>query len=326
MSSGFRALYAALPVGAGEGFAARSVPGSDLHFIGRDREGRPAVLLGSTDSPHTVNPPVRLNALDVSFAAMCRIRLADGSEHERRFTLLRCISTDDVVHSYFLELCAVVVRLVGASPRAAANVLAVRRLVDIFQRLSRPASREVLGLYAELLLIKWSPDARTAIGAWRSAAESRFDFALEDLRVDVKASGTRTRVHHFSLDQCRPPPGTVGVIASILLEPGSGMSLAELIRAVEERLNGNAAMQMKLHDIVAETLGAATAEGMRVRYDERAARASLALFFLERIPRPDGTIPPSVSDVRFRVDLSGLAPDPRPTICAASAVATAILL
>lgn len=43
-------------------------------------------------------------------------------------------------------------------------------------------------------------------------------------------------------------------------------------------------------------------------FDWQLAKESLAFFDAEEVPKIDGGIPPTVSDVRFRSDLSSLIP------------------
>jgi hypothetical protein len=240
-------------------------------------------------------------------------------------SVVSCIANEAEIQRYFLQICEAILCLVGPDPSFTQVTGAVRRVIDLFQRLLRPAAREVIGLYGELLLIAWSANAHDAIRAWRSAAEARYDFALDDLRLDVKASTSRVRAHHFSLDQCRPAPGTLGVIYSLLIEPGAGVSLGELVTRIETRVADTPDLQMKLHETVAESLGAAIAEGLRTRFDDRAARASVALFLAGDIPSPNGPIPPGVTEVRFKADLTAVLPRSRVEIIAANSQSAQLL-
>lgn len=87
------------------------------------------------------------------------------------------------VQRYFLQIAETILRLVGADPSYTQVTGAVRRMIDLFQRLLRPPAKEILGLYGELLVIAWSVNAHDAIMAWRNVSEARFDFALDDLRM-----------------------------------------------------------------------------------------------------------------------------------------------
>lgn len=307
------------------GYAARCIPGSNVHFIGRDVDGMPVLLLGSRDASHSLNTPIRLKGIEVQFATSCRLALSDGRSTENRLSVVRCLAPEPELQRYFLQIAEAILNLVGLDPSYTQVTGAVRRMIDLFQRLLRPPAREVLGLYGELLVIGWSANAYDALRAWRSAAEARFDFAMEDFRMDVKTASGRMRVHRFSLDQCRAPPGTVGVVASLLVEPGAGATLGDLVTRIERRVSDEPILQMKLHDTVAESLGAGIGEGLRAQFDDRMARSSLALFSVQDIPAPTGDIPPAVSEVRFKADLSAIPPRDRSDIVMLSAGAAHLL-
>lgn len=240
----------AIAASPGDGYSARPVPGSSVHFVGRDARGTPVQLLGSRDAPHGLSAPIRLKGIEVQFAIPCRLTLPDRQTAERRLSVVACVASEPEIQRYFLQVGGALLRLVGTDPSFTQVTGVVRRLIDLFQRLLRPAAREVLGLYGELLIIAWSASAHEALQAWRSAPEARFDFALDDLRLDVKASAGRVRAHRFALEQCRPAPGTVGVVASLLIEAGAGASLGDLVGRIESRLTDAPALQMKLYDTV----------------------------------------------------------------------------
>lgn len=309
----------------GPGYAARSIPGSTLHFIGRDTEGFPVLMLGSRDTPHGLAPAMRLQAVEVQFAVLCQVSLPDGQRGEHKLSVMRCLSSDSELQRYFLKVAEAIVQLVGAAPAFTQVTGAVRRVVELFQRLSRPPTREIIGLYGELLIIAWSANAPDAMRAWRGDPTARFDFSIDDTRIDVKTSGRRVRAHNFSLDQCRPPPGTIGVFASIMVEPGTGASLGDLLLKIEARLSGDANLVMKLHDLVSESLGESLVEGLKSRYDDKAARASLRWFFSDDIPSPSGPVPPAVSEVHFRSDLTTIDGRTRTEIFSKASAAVQIL-
>lgn len=308
----------------GPGYSARSIPGS-LHFIGRDADGFPVLMLGSQDAAHNLTPAIRLQAIEVQFAVLCEVTLPDGQSGEHRLSVARCTSSDVDLQRYFLKVIEAVVQLVGPSPAFTQVTGAVRRVIELFQRLSCPPTREVVGVYGELLLIVWSTSAADSVKAWRSEAADRFDFSVGECRIDVKTSARRIRTHSFSLDQCCPPPATVGLIASILLEPGAGLSISDLLVRIERRLSGDVSLVMKLHDVVAESLGGGLVEGLKVRYDNKAARGSLRWFFTEDIPAPRGPMHPAVSEVRFKADLTAVEPKKRIELLTSAAGAVQIM-
>jgi hypothetical protein len=232
-------------------------------------------------------------------------------------TAISCSSGDPEIQMYFAHVCETLLRIVGAHPSLRDLVEAVQRLMDLFQKLSRPSSRSVTGLFGELLIIHASASPAAAVQAWRSTADDRFDFSVDDLRLEVKASSTRKRAHDFSLEQCTPLAGATGILISLFAETsGGGLSLLELVQRIEHQLDSDLDLIMKLQETVADALGTAATAAFPMRFDERLARTSLHVYDLWSVPAIRTGIPPEVSQVRFRSDLSHM-----PTASVASLIA-----
>ena len=133
--------------------------------------------------------------------------------------------------------------------------------------------------------------------------------------MDVKSCAGRVRIHMFSYDQCNPPPSTQAAVASLMVEriPG-GISIDDLISSIETRISGTEDLVLKLHEIIASTLGAELTHSLGVTFDPRLAESSLQFFDLREIPAVRNSLPARVSNVRFSVDLSGLIPLSKETL------------
>jgi hypothetical protein len=309
-------------ISAGQ-FKATQIPGFAAHYVASDASGLPSILLGALPVP--MYAPIRLSGFEARFAVPCRISIGSQSKHET-LTVVACLASDRESQDYFLHLCETIIRIVGQVPSLAQVVDAVHRLVALFKHLSHPATRSVTGLIGELYAISQSAEPAAAVQAWRTADQDRFDFALDDLRLEVKATSDRTRAHHFSTEQCSPPSGILGMAISIFIEAtGGGLSLLELIRQIENRLGGNDDLILKLQYSVAATLGESLRSALSTRFDESLARSSLQLYDLATIPAVRADIPVEVSQVRFRSDLTRTPTIPAETIAAISTRARGIL-
>lgn len=256
-----------------------------------------------------MHAPIRLAAIEARFGAGCTIKPIDGEPREETLTTVVCTSPDPQAQTYFVHVCETIVRILGPSPSLKMVIEVVQRLVELFRRLTKPASRSVIGLLGELSLIARSQDAATTVAAWRSSDTNRFDFSAEDVRLDVKASGDRTRAHHLSAEQCQPPSGTTGLLVSIFIEgSGGGTSLGDLLAQIEHRLGANNALILKVQETVAETLGDTLPASMAMRFDDRLAQTSVQIYDLRAVPAIRDGIPPDVSQVHFRSDLSRTKP------------------
>jgi hypothetical protein len=299
----------------GDRFRVRMIPGLDGHYIGRDARGAACLLLKSTDSG--MRAPIRLEAIEVRFAMPCLVSESNGAEGQETLTVVICTAPDQQIERYFLHVCETILRIVGPRPSFEAVSQAMQRLVDLFRRLALPPLRSLVGLIGEMIVLTGSADAVMAAQAWRSAVDDRFDFATPALRLEVKASAARRRAHEFSQEQCSPPDGVVGILASLFVESsGGGTSLLDLVRRIEGRLAGRDDLITKVQDAVSGTLGSSLPTALTTRFDEGLARASLQFYDLANVPAIRGALPPGVSRVRFQSDLSRMPPLDRSALSA----------
>lgn len=290
-------------------FAVRPVALYQSYFVGKDSLGKACLLVRTSDASGRAPPPIRLESLDAQFELGCRITDARGDTQDGRFTVARCRSAEPETIRYFLSVCHIIMRHMGDTPSRTALASSVQRLASIFQSIRRPPVRSLNGLFGELFLIARCRSPARALAAWRIDDRARFDFSAGDIRLEVKTCAGRLRQHSFSFDQCNPPPGTVAVLASLMIErvPG-GLALSDLIAMIEDRIADDEDLLLKLHDVVASTLGTSLAISLDVPFDQRLAESSLRYFDLRTIPAIREQPPANVSDVRFASDLSGSTP------------------
>ncbi len=247
---------------------------------------------------------MRLEHLEVDFEVRSRIT-EESRSAEGTFTVLRCRTVDGEIIRYFFSIAEALIQTLGAKPTKAAVGEAVVQFVRIFQRLIAPPLRPALGLVGELFLIQQCRNPIKALTSWRVQGSSRFDFTAGDLRLDVKAASGRARIHTFSYDQCNPPAGTSAFLASLFVEiTATGSSLRELVEKIEAVVSGRPELVIKLYETVAATLGTGLQEVMKVRFDDKLAASSLRFFDLRLVPAIRNALPPGVSDLHFRSDLS----------------------
>jgi hypothetical protein len=293
-----RPLYSAVPI-----------PGHDTSYVAKDQHSLACLLLSTDEASGRRQAPIRLETVQIQFGLLCRLT-TDGLETgEGRFTVIQCRSAETATIRYFYSVCETLLRVLGKKPTQHEVASAVNHLAAILQKMEKPQSRPVNGLFGELLAIRRSASPVKAVGAWRVEETARFDFSSSDVRLEVKATTGRARSHSFSFDQCNPPPGTHAVVASIFVErsPG-GLGLGSLVEEVESQIAAHGDLVFKLHDVVASTLGAGVGESLRTAFDIELAESSLRFFDLRDIPAIRGALPAGVDDVHFRSDLSALKP------------------
>ena len=312
MDAGLKNIFEAITPPQGDDpdrplYAVMPVPDYKSYFVGKDRESHACLLVTTVDQAGRHPPPIRLESLDAQFELRCQLRKDREPDREGTFTVIRCRSLDPETIHYFLSVCETVVRIVGDGPTQGAVASVVHRLAAIFQKIHKPPVRPVNGLFGELYLLWRSGNPVRALKAWRMDETARFDFTDGEIRLDVKATGGRVRVHMFSYEQCNPPPGTTAVAASLFVEraPG-GMALRSLIDEIESIVAAHSDLVLKLHEVVAATLGTGLTEALATTFDVKLADSSLRFFNLLDVPAIRELLPEDVSDVHFRSDLSNL--------------------
>jgi hypothetical protein len=113
---------------------------------------------------------------------------------------------------------------------------------------------------------------------------------------------------------------------SVFIESsGGGQSLAELLTEIEQKMPGQHDSIMRLHTVVAATLGRSLTEALSERFDRQAADQSIQYYDLSAIPAIRGQLPTGVSQVRFRVNLEHTPPVPASAFRSANPVASLLL-
>lgn len=307
MTGEVAALLAGLPAPPIEGqFHVRRLPGGSAFYVARHSSGSPALLIRARGAGRTV--PLRLAGIEAIFGMACRVAELGEEERAEVLTAIVCTSREPGVEGYFASVAGMLAGMLEADPELTDVVAGIGRMVDLFQRLKQPPRRSVAGVVGELIVILSAADAVAAVSAWRSDPDERFDFCAGLLRLEAKASTTRRRLHSLSLEQAEPPEGTVGLLASVLVEQASGgFSVGEAVERIEGRLIDHNSI-LRLRSIIADTLGSDLPLALAWRFDLQQALASLLFFDLRQIPAIRGPLPSGVSGVRFTTDLSNCSP------------------
>jgi hypothetical protein len=96
------------------------------------------------------------------------------------------------------------------------------------------------------------------------------------------------------------------VIASVFVEGiGGGVSLRQMTEEIRALLAEEPSLLARFDAVFYATLGSSWQEAMEERFDAELALDSLRFFDSLQVPKIDGPIPLTVSDIRFTSDLSG---------------------
>lgn len=288
-------------------FAVMPVPGQNSYLIGKDNGGLACLLVSTNEQAKGIYSPIRLENFGVQFEVPCHVKKEHQPEIEGTFNVIQCRSTDRETKRYFLVVCETFLSILGDAPTSREIQVLVNRLAALFQSLQRPSVRPVNGLFGELYIISRSRSPVRALRAWRVDDNAVFDFSDGDIRLEVKAAAGKVRIHTFSYEQCNPPPGTIGIVASLCVtQAAGGVGLETIIQDIGSRVSAHPDLMFKLHEVIASTLGNSLKEALAVRFDVKVANSSLRFFALQEVPAIRGSLPIGVSDVHFRSDLSAV--------------------
>lgn len=300
-------VLGAVQVGGQEGFDVVDVPSAPGFKIGRDAEDAVVLLTPPDSNPE---PPTQLWRLSLDPSITLSVRHPDGVEEQGEFGLVRLRVGESEYLEPFLQVVANLVRVIGPSPGPGEVSIAMRRLVRLFDASPGPRG-SVIGLWGELLTICESDDVPALVDAWHVNVDDKFDFATAGSRLEVKTTRTDRR-HMFSLEQLLPVEGaTVTIVSIVTTETAAGTSLDDLVVRLKDQLTTDPVRQMRVHEVVAETLGAEWARDTRQRFDEAQAVQSLRLLPAADVPRV-GQVPAEVSGVSFTAGCSEVVPEVAP--------------
>lgn len=306
-----------LPASAGgvSTYSVKEVEAAPSYLLGKDASARPALLV-QTATIGRLLPAIKLKSFEAYFGVQCSLQNQTSGTTSARLAVIVCPAQDDETIRFFLSVCTSLIGLVGNRPEPDTLWAVANRIASLFQKLSRPPTRSVNGLFGELLTIWRSIDPVAMTEMWRAGPQARFDFAGVNLRVDVKTTTGRVRSHILSFEQANPPAGTLAIIASMFIERvGNGLSLGALLRDIEEMLSSKPQLLLKLQEQTAETLGDSLQASLELQFDLNLSRTSFRLFRALDIPAVRGDLPAGVSSVHFTSDLSAIGPVSSSILC-----------
>ncbi len=297
-------------------FSATPIPEFHNHRIAKDKSENPTLLISvSKDQRRTLTANLKLQNVSVLFDIKCNIQQT-GNLIERNFTAVCFVGKDNSLKKYFLKLCSALVEDLGNTPTQEGVRKEITRFVELFRLATEPQTKTIQGLWAELFLIAESKEVATLVRCWHCIPEEKFDFNNGEERIEVKSSGSGLRIHNFSLDQLNSPADTSTIIASVFVKQAStGKSISDLQDEILFRILGQMELIEKLQMQIALILGKSIIDSMKMKFDFQVATDSIRFYKVEDIPQIIiQNIPPLVSDVRFKVDLSTTQPIDIPTL------------
>ncbi len=267
----------------------------------------------SPDTDRT--PPTHLQHV------MTRLTHQDGG---RAFEVV--VTVPALFHAAYPLLCSIADRVQLDRMRPAdALVLTLRQFAALLKREEDfPREREI-GLFGELLSLAGLIDVigeDAALAGWRGANREEHDFGLSEHDIEVKTTTSERRTHWVeSLTQLVPTQDrSLWLVSHQLTQAGAGAGarLPDLIATVRTLVGAGVHRDDLETGLAVWGWGDDMAERCQNRWTRRAPSAVYSVN--ENFPRltPDSLTVAGVAldrliEVRYRVDLTGLAPVTSPT-------------
>lgn len=273
-------------------------------YLARDSRGCPVVLLQAINQH--VTPGMRLRVVSVEHSVDAILH-RNGEETSRQLSVIRCVADREDIRRLFVTCIARALPLTSADRRQADVNRVVSQLIDLFATAVKPG-KPPAGLWAELLLIARSRDPKRMLRAWHADAADHHDFAEDIERLEVKATSGDGRAHDFSLEQLCPSQEElqITVASMVVMRQDGGVSISRLWSECLTAADNEDALRSKVDRLCVEYLGDGWESAGEYLFDEELALRSLCFFDADDVPQP-ARPPSSVSHVRFRSDLAGVA-------------------
>ena len=277
------------------------------HRIGCSKEGFPMFFIECSDDMKTTD--IKLALFKVLFNRNCSItNVQDKQSQTKLFTLIQMNSDNAELQKYFFQVVFLILQKLSKKPQVNVLKTEVSNVIQLFLAPAKFDKEVVRGLFAELLVIERSKNPEYLVRAWHVTPKDKYDFNDSVDKIEVKSTTGDSRSHLFSIEQLSPNVDSKLLIASTFVnQTGIGLSVFGLVESISSKLSSTDDM-IKLQEVVLKTIGAHIDETASMFFDYNLAVDTYKLYDYKDIPSiPISSIPPEVSKVHFRSDLSGVA-------------------
>lgn len=276
------------------------------HLLLKGRFGEPTLLI-SCETRHNPRPSISLKHISVAFDTMYEVMPHESSEIKRlNFSRITCAPESHTLHKYFVEVLVAVANSLPSKLSETDVDEVISSLLELFRKFSFAPTRAVSGLWGELIVIFSATNPGVFIDAWHLTVSDTFDFTFSDCRLEVKATERSVREHEVSLSQVRGGRSGDALVSVRLSRSAAGDTVLDLTRRIAALLSQQ--QQVKLWQLVLETLGQNADASGEQSFDVQQAVRDLLFFSSSSIPAPivSSSDAGLISDVRYRVNLSAL--------------------
>ena len=252
---------------------------------------------------------LRLKSVEVRFACPCYIQFQDQMPLSGEYTLVSLHNNDPDIIRVFLRLLQET--FVDDRSHHSAGVIRqqILSIADLFSRLDDD-SRDVVGLWGELHIIRSARNISRALETWSSSPRALYDFISVNFAIEVKATTKFVRQHRFSLEQLRPNADFDVFVGSLMLvERPGGETVSEIIDQIYAGIRDSEERSRFFRQCLRK--GGTEIYGAKMRLAVLPDGTSLAVFEAANLPVPSVGETDQISRVKFELNLSNLSPRSR---------------
>ncbi len=296
-----------------EGFEVFSLPAFNNHKIGISASGQPVFFIKCEDEINAKPLGTELAFISVQFNCKCQLNIKqtfdENTLSEGYYTVISLKTDTAGLQEYFLEIVFFIIKKVTDTPKLKELKIEVEKLINLFSKFSKPPTKTIQGLWAELLVIEQAKKPDYLITSWHKASTDKFDFYDGIDKIEVKSTAKSTRIHSFSIEQLSPNESAKLIIASVfVVETGTGKTIFDLLDLIQQKIIDKS-LYFNLNEILGQTLGADLEKAFEVFFDYQQGIDSLAFFDSKNILKIEPQfVPKQVSNIRFDSDLTDIKP------------------
>jgi len=217
--------------------------------VGSDGKGNTVLILPGQDDA------IAFETEFASYDPWSNLILFESSAPLDGVSILRC-DIDGEDHATSEAAAAIFYGLLDLQEKFGETGRAIWQLKSLFaNRLKfELADSTITGLLGEILIILAASDPSLAVKYWHSNIDDKFDFSGTNFRLEVKATSSSARSHHFSSSQIPGNvPGKTFVASVLVVRVESGTTISEIAKELQAKLGENE--WVKLQEAIQDTLG-----------------------------------------------------------------------
>jgi Putative PD-(D/E)XK family member, (DUF4420) len=288
-------------------FNVSSIPLVKHHKIGVSPTGQPMFFIRCEDSSNSKSIDCNLEFISVQYNRECQLFLNQSNIEEGIYTVISLKIDSIDFQEYFLEIVLLVIKNISSTTNHKELKIEVEKLISLFAKFSKPPTKTIQGLWAELLVIEQSYNIDYLAKSWHVLISDKFDFNDGIDKLEVKSTAKSKRIHSFSIEQLNPNKNSKLIVASIFtIETGIGKNIFDLISLIEKKLNDKN-LFLRINETVVQTLGKDFEKSFEIYFDYQYAIDSIQYYNSENIPTISiSSIPDVISNIRFDCDLTNI--------------------